>query len=102
MAWHKVFETRLLKEDEVVGVKIVDEDVALYRVGGRVYATHNVCTHGEALLSEGWVDDGCIECPLHQGRFEIATGKGQGSPISVDLKTYAVKEDSGWIHVEVS
>lgn len=102
MGWHEVLEGQLVQENDVVGVKVDGRDVALYRVEGRIYATSNICTHGDALLSEGWVDDGCIECPLHQGRFEIATGKGQGTPISVDLETYAVKEECGRIFVEMS
>lgn len=99
MAWHEALEGRLVEENDVVGVTVAGKEVALYRVDGRIHATSNICTHGDALLSEGWVDDGCIECPLHQGRFEIATGKGQGAPISVDLQTYVAKEEDGRIFV---
>ena len=100
MAWHRACEARLVQESEVVGVEVADRKIAVYRLAGRIYATNNICTHGDALLSDGWVDDGCIECPLHQGRFDIATGKGQGAPITVDIETYAAEEKDGWIHVE--
>lgn len=101
MTWHDALASDLVEDDDVVGVKVADKEIAIYRVDGRIYATSNICTHGDALLSEGWVDEGCIECPLHQGRFDITTGKGQGAPISVDLQTFAAKEDSGRIFVEL-
>jgi nitrite reductase/ring-hydroxylating ferredoxin subunit len=101
MVWHRAAEANSIEEDAVIGVEIAGRNVALYRVGGSVYATDNVCTHAYALLSDGYVEDGCIECPLHQGRFEIATGKGQGAPITVDLETFNVKQEDGWVLVEV-
>jgi nitrite reductase/ring-hydroxylating ferredoxin subunit len=102
MAWHRAAELRTIEEDNVIGVEVAGRNVALYRVGGKVYATDNICTHAYALLSDGYVEDGCIECPLHQGRFEIATGKGMGAPIATDLETFPVKEEDGWALVEIA
>ncbi|WP_213774417.1 non-heme iron oxygenase ferredoxin subunit [Bradyrhizobium sp. dw_78] len=102
MAWHRVAELTAIEEDNVIGVEVAGRNIALYRVAGKVYATDNVCTHAYALLSDGYVEDGCIECPLHQGRFEIATGKGQGAPITVDLETFLVKEEEGWALVDIA
>jgi nitrite reductase/ring-hydroxylating ferredoxin subunit len=101
MAWQRAAELKSIEEDGVIGVDIADRKIALYRIAGKVYATDNICTHAYALLSDGFVEDGCIECPLHQGRFDIATGKGQGAPIDVDLQTFPVKEEDGWALVEV-
>jgi nitrite reductase/ring-hydroxylating ferredoxin subunit len=101
MAWHRAAELKSIEEEGVIGVDIADRQIALYRIAGKVYATDNVCTHADALLSDGFVEDGCIECPLHQGRFEIATGKGQGEPIAVDLQTFPVKEEDGWALIEL-
>ena len=42
---------------------------------GRFYATADRCTHEEASLSDGWIQDGTIECPRHQGFFDIVSGK---------------------------
>ncbi len=101
MAWQRAAELKSIEEDGVIGVDIADRKIALYRIAGKVYATDNICTHAYALLSDGFVEDGCIECPLHQGRFDIATGRGQGAPIGVDLQTFPVKEEDGWALVEV-
>jgi 3-phenylpropionate/trans-cinnamate dioxygenase ferredoxin subunit len=40
-----------------------------------------------------------VECPLHQGRFHIPTGKAKGAPACVDLKTYPVKVEDGSIFI---
>ncbi len=60
-----------LNADEPYAATIENEQIALYLVDGEVYATHNVCTHQFALLSDGFLEDECIECPLHQGKFEV-------------------------------
>ncbi len=57
----------------------------------RWFCTDNVCTHAFALLTEGWLEGHLIECPLHNGQFDVRTGKGMGAPITEDLRTYAVK-----------
>ena len=54
-------------------------------------ATDNVCTHAFALLSDGWLDGEYVECPLHGGRFEVATGKAMGDPVVCDLRTFPVR-----------
>jgi naphthalene 1,2-dioxygenase system ferredoxin subunit len=75
----------------VIGVTINEQEIAIYRVGGEIYATDNACTHAFALLSNGFLEGFEIECPLHFGRFDIRTGEGLCAPISSDLKTYKTR-----------
>lgn len=75
--------------------------VVVFRLDGSLYALRDLCTHGAALLSEGFVEDGCIECPLHQGKFDIRTGAPMCKPVTVGVATYAVKEVDGRVMVEV-
>ena len=99
--WVTVAELDAIKLGSVVGVKVRDVDVALYNIGGQIYATHNICTHAQALLSEGWLEGDIIECPLHGGRFEVKTGKGLGAPITCDVKTLPVRTEGNVIQVNV-
>ena len=62
-----------------MGLVLKERPVALVRSGGEWHALHNICTHQFALLSDGYVEDGCIECPLHQGRFDRADRRAQGA-----------------------
>jgi nitrite reductase/ring-hydroxylating ferredoxin subunit len=100
--WIAVADRSSVGPDSVIGVKAGDLDVALYNIDGQIYATHNICTHAQALLSEGWLDGDVIECPRHGGRFEVKTGKGLGAPITCDLKTFPARIVGDAIQVNVS
>ena len=101
MAWQKVARANALGDGKVVGVEVDGTPVALYRIGDAVYATEGTCTHAEALLADGWVEDGEIECPLHQARFDIRTGKALCEPAIEDLRTYAVKVEAGDVLIDL-
>ncbi|WP_241299615.1 non-heme iron oxygenase ferredoxin subunit [Burkholderia stabilis] len=90
-----------LAEDEPLPVTIGDERIALYLLDGNVHATHNVCTHQFALLSDGYMEDGCIECPLHQGRFDIRTGAALCAPATTPVRVYHVRLEGDSIMVDL-
>ena len=90
--WVRVAAKGDLAEGKVLGVRIGDKEIAVYHLpGGDFRATDNVCTHEYALLSEGWIENGCIECPLHAAQFDIKTGKALSAPAEEDLEVYGVK-----------
>jgi naphthalene 1,2-dioxygenase ferredoxin component len=76
--------------------------VALYKAGGEYFATSLMCTHGQASLADGYLDGHLIECPLHQGLFDIRSGEAVGPPCYEPLKTYPVRLVGGVLEVEVS
>lgn len=90
-----------LVEDEPLPVTIGDERIALYLLDGNVHATQNVCTHQFALLSDGYMEDGCIECPLHQGRFDIRTGAAVCAPATAPVRVYDVRLEGDSIMVDL-
>lgn len=101
MAWVEVADAAELDGRDVIGREVEGRRVAVYRLDGALYATQDLCTHGQACLSEGEVVEGHIECPLHYGLFEIATGKAAGAPVTRDLATYPVRVAEGRIWVEL-
>ena len=98
---HLVAKTTEIAEDEAKKVIIGDDHIAIFNLGGDFFATDDICTHAYASLAEGYIEDDCVECPLHAGRFDIRTGKAQGVPVTEDIKTYKVKIDGDEIYVEV-
>ena len=89
-------------EDEVpFAVDVGGEELALILLNGDVYAINNVCTHEYACLSDGYVEDGRIVCPLHLAEFDIATGAVVEDPAEEDLKTYPVKIVDGEVYVQL-
>ncbi len=101
MAWLDVAASEDLKEGDVIGVRAGRVPVALFRLEGEVFALHDLCPHGAARLSDGYVDDECVECPLHQGLVDIRTGDPKGPPIDEPTQTYPAREVNGRIEVDV-
>lgn len=81
--------------DDVIGVQVAGRDIALYGVDGEIYATDNLCTHGQARLCDGFLEGHEIECPLHQGRFDVRDGRPTCEPVTEPVRSYPVKIDGG-------
>jgi phenylpropionate dioxygenase-like ring-hydroxylating dioxygenase large terminal subunit len=101
MAWQKVASFSEIGVDGVLGVEVDGSPVALYRLTNEVLATAGICTHALALLSDGFVENGKIECPLHQGKFDIRSGKALCAPVTEDLRTYAVKLEGDDVFIDM-
>lgn len=100
--WRAVAKLEVLLEDEPFACEVEGKKIAVYLVDGSVYATSNVCTHAYALLSDGMIEGDTIECPLHNARFDIRTGKALTSPAEDNLETFETKIDDGVVLVRVS
>lgn len=102
MPWTKIATTDQLEDDdEILPVSIGQTQLALYRSEGEFFASDNVCTHAYALLSDGFLEDGCIECPLHQAKFDIRTGRALCAPATRDIRVYPVRVDNTDILVDL-
>lgn len=97
--WIDIAHTDDVFEGDVVGIEIAEKSIALYQVDGEVFATDNMCTHGNARLCDGFLEGHEIECPFHQGRFDIRSGKALCAPLTEDVKTYPVKIDGNRIFI---
>ena len=92
--WVRVAAVADVPEGGVIAVRLGDREIALYHLpGGDYRATDNVCTHEYAQLSDGWLENGEIECPLHAARFDIRTGKALCAPAEKALEVFAVKAE---------
>lgn len=100
--WTKIADVSEVPEEGTFLVHHSGEPVCLYNLGGEIFATHDVCTHGQASLADGFVDGDEIECPLHQGKFDIRTGKATAAPCTVDVRSYPVKVENGAVYLQES
>ena len=78
-----------------------DRTYAVYNTEAGFFATDGLCTHEDQHLADGLVIDDVIECPLHQGRFHIPTGKAAAAPVCIDLQTYPVQVIDGEIFIKL-
>jgi 3-phenylpropionate/trans-cinnamate dioxygenase ferredoxin subunit len=69
------------------------EPLGLYRVGGDVYAIHDICTHEQTYLTDGEfeIEDMEVECPLHGSRFDVRDGSVRILPATKPVTAYQVK-----------
>lgn len=100
--WTDIGDVDLVDDDDVVQICVSGARLAVYKIDDQVYVTDDRCTHQEASLSEGYMDGRTIECPRHQGVFDICTGKAMGPPLEKDLRTYGTKVTDGRILVELT
>jgi naphthalene 1,2-dioxygenase ferredoxin component len=89
-----------LPADDVIGLAVAGRDVAIYTVGPAVYASDNTCTHGQARLCDGFLDGHEIECPLHQGKFDVRDGRPTCEPVTQAIRTYPVKIEGNRVFIE--
>jgi 3-phenylpropionate/trans-cinnamate dioxygenase ferredoxin subunit len=85
--------------DVPIAVFRVEDDDAAGGEGG-VYAIDDTCTHQKASLSDGFVDGCMVECPLHASCFDLRTGRPEGPPAKVAVRTHRVAVVDGMVYVE--
>ncbi|MBI3947177.1 MAG: non-heme iron oxygenase ferredoxin subunit [Armatimonadetes bacterium] len=87
----KVAAVNEIAAGEAKRVEVGGERVALFNVAGEFYAISDVCSHAEASLSEGFVEEDVVECPLHGARFNVRTGKNLSLPALFPVARYEVR-----------
>ncbi len=84
--WHEVAKLSSLDAEEPTQVRIEKMLIALCLDGEEVFAMHDICSHEFACLSDGVIEDGCVECPRHRALFDIRTGKAMSAPATEDVR----------------
>lgn len=101
--WVSVGKSELLLPEDVLRFDHAEKTYAVYRASdGGFYASAGICTHGQTHLATGKVIGCQIECPKHNGRFDVRDGSVQRKPPKNCLQTYPVKVADGQILIKVS
>lgn len=99
--WQAIGTLDDFAEGEPAAVIAGDRQIAVFRIGDEVFALNDLCTHGHARLSEGYVEDGCVECPLHQGLIDIRTGAPRCAPITEAVRAFPIRIVEARVEVNV-
>ena len=95
----KVCAVADLPEGEAVRVDL-EVPIAVFNVAGDYYAIDDTCTHQDASLADGYLEDDCtVECPLHASCFDLRTGEPTGLPAKEPVRTHSVMVEDGVIFV---
>ena len=101
--WITVCKANTIESEDVIRFDYLKKTFAIYRDNeNNLYATDGICTHGNTHLGGGFVKGKTIECPKHNGRFNLTDGAPARAPICRGLATYPVEERGNaiWINVD--
>jgi ferredoxin-NADP reductase/nitrite reductase/ring-hydroxylating ferredoxin subunit len=96
----KIADTKDIQTSQMKEVQFDGEDVCIANVDGKYYAIGNVCTHEGGPLADGILDGYEVECPWHQSKFDVRTGKVTSPPASESEPTYEIKVDGNSILIK--
>ena len=110
--WHKVLPSGALPAGKITKVAAGGKSVLLARLDdGTLAAASPVCPHKGEDLSKGMLYFGAIDCPLHHYVYDLRTGENR-YPRNVfpadlaarlaPLPLYPVKDEDGWIWVQIA
>ncbi len=106
--WHVVATSQNLIEGKILKVRLLGEDILLWRNGKQALAWEDRCPHRGASLTKGWIEKDSIVCPYHGLAFS-SEGKCSHIPAHPEkvppkrskacVKTYHLKERYGMVWV---
>jgi phenylpropionate dioxygenase-like ring-hydroxylating dioxygenase large terminal subunit len=107
--WHPVALSSQLGGERPLAITLLDEELVLYRSGGRVVAARDLCVHRGVPVSLGWLEGEELVCAYHGFRYG-AEGQCTRVPAQPDLpiprklclQTHLAAERSGVIWVCLS
>jgi MocE subfamily Rieske [2Fe-2S] domain protein len=101
--WVEVCDAAHLAKEDVIRFDHAKRTYAIYQTGdGHYHATDGICTHGNTHLADGLVKGRIIECPKHNGRFDITDGSPQRAPVCLGLRTYPVAIRNGRLFLDIT
>lgn len=99
--WRAACRLAELALDEPFGATIDGVQVCIVRRAARCYAFEDMCTHELVRLSKGFLEGDVIECPLHEAKFDITTGRALCAPAERDVATYEVRVEGDQVLVKL-
>ena len=109
MVWQRTISLKALQKAKGTSVKIGNDIVFIASLDGKLFAMDGVCSHAKCIL--GGLEPGNmrVRCFCHDAEYDLATGKMMAPPFvapnapmdKLGLRTYPIREESGFIEVEV-
>jgi len=74
----------------MLAVRLEEEDLVLYNIGGEIFATRDFCPHAGYPLSKSHLDGRYVRCSLHSWEFDVRSGEYTGNP-NIRLRCFPVR-----------
>lgn len=101
MTMHRICALEDLVDGAAAKFEVGSNTVAVVRIGDRVYAIGNRCSHADVSLSEGEVDCDTkeLECVRHGSAFSLETGKPNTLPATQPVPVFIAEVRAGEVYV---
>ena len=104
--WHAVAEVKELEGQNPLSVRLLGEDLVLWKKDGQIMVWQDLCIHRGTKLSMGWIENGCLICPYHGWNYDesgqcvkIPAHPDQVPPAKAKANVYRSKIKYGLIWV---
>jgi len=98
--WCDLLAEEQMQKGWVTLVEHAGRALAIYDTPSGVFVTSARCSHGGANLCDGYFDGHLIECPLHQGAFDVRSGQPISAPATRPIKTFPARLRGGFIQIK--
>lgn len=97
----KVAETKDLGPGQAAAFDVEGQRVAVFNVGGTLYALDDTCPHAGGPLSEGLIEGNKVTCPWHGADFDLCSGAVLCPPAFDGVKSYKVVVEGNDVKIEI-
>ena len=97
--WRDLIAVTELEENWDTRVDFGPRKLAVYDTPSGVHVSLALCNHGGADLCDGYFDGHVIECPLHQGAFDVRDGRAVSAPATRPMKVFEARVQDGMVQV---
>ena len=99
MTWTRILPLADLEPGWVTPAQHGPRRFAVFDGRDGIRVTTALCSHAGADLCQGYFTGTAIECPLHQGLFDVTTGAAVGTPATRGIKTFESRTREGFVEV---
>lgn len=96
---HKACPLSELAPGEALRLNTAPPIAVFHTEEGELFAIDDTCTHQDASLADGYVEDCWVECPLHASKFNLRTGSVDAPPAKLPVRHHEVKVVDGDIMI---
>lgn len=100
MAWLTVAPLASIPPGDYAQVEVDSSLVAVFNIGGKLYAIDDICTHDGGELAGGAVEGDVVICPRHGARFCLRTGAALTPPAYEPVRTYETRVVDGVVEIK--
>lgn len=102
MGWTRVIRLAEVPVGEARAVRVGLDDLLVCRTGpGELHVLEDICSHDESPIGSQQLAGGCVTCPRHGARFDVATGEVRRSPAAVGIESYATRVQDDWVEAQL-